>query len=249
MPARSARTTGPWPRPWPPRCSAFPPSPSPTWPTSCAGPRRRWPSAWWRRPAGSARPRHPTGTQSIWAACSDRRRGLLVADAGLGTINGVRLSARALSGLAGAQSGTGRGGAPGRRPQSVRRGARPPPAEPSVAGRSRRARGGHPAWRRVAPGRSGDERPLDRTSPAAGHPVSHEPGDPLLIRLGQVRPSIVPLEARSQLGSLPAEPVHEVLTDARSQVERDGRHRPGPGLHGRRRPLRQVDRESRRAPE
>jgi dethiobiotin synthetase len=32
---------------------------------------------------------------------------VLVADAGLGMINGVRLSARALSGLAGAQSGTG----------------------------------------------------------------------------------------------------------------------------------------------
>jgi dethiobiotin synthetase len=32
---------------------------------------------------------------------------VLVADAGLGTINGVRLSARALSGLTGAQSGTG----------------------------------------------------------------------------------------------------------------------------------------------
>ena len=201
---RPAPTAGPWPRPWPPRCSDFRPSPSATWSTSCAG--RRSPVAVGlvetaggvRSPQasdGDAVDLVPPAPTAIWSSGGGRRPGhhQRRPAVGPGTERAGRCAVR-----------DRRGGAPGGCRQSVRRGARPPPAEPSVAGRSRRARGVHPAWRRVAPGRSGDERPLDRTSPAAGHPVPHEPGDPLLIRLGQVRPSIVPLEARSQLGSLPA---------------------------------------------
>ena len=106
-PNRSARRTAGtrrrWRHPWPPRPWAVRPSPSRTsWP-SCVG-RRTWrTSAWSRRPAACARPWRPTVT--AWTTAPPLRPDVvvLVADAGLGTINAVRLTLHAL-GRSGAAS-------------------------------------------------------------------------------------------------------------------------------------------------
>ena len=71
------------------------------WPTERG--RRR---AWWRRPVASARPRPTTATPVDLAAALAPDVVVLVADAGLGTINSVRLTMDALGSIEGTPGGT-----------------------------------------------------------------------------------------------------------------------------------------------
>ena len=96
LPAAPLVPRGDGSRRWRPRPSGGARSPSPTWSTSWRG-RPSSGSAWSRRPAASARRWRPTATRSTLVEAVRPDRVVLVADAGLGTINGVRLSMAALA--------------------------------------------------------------------------------------------------------------------------------------------------------
>ena len=98
--ARAGGTRSPWRRPWRPTRSDAAGSPWPNWCRSWPGRRRPSTSAWWRRRAGCARRRPTTATSWPWRRLLAPDIVLLVADAGLGTLNSVRLSVDALPGSA-----------------------------------------------------------------------------------------------------------------------------------------------------
>ena len=96
---------------------------------SCTGPTAST-SAWSRARAGPALRSRPTATPSTCAPRFDPTLVVLVADAGLGTINAVRLAHAPLAEIAPGHRGA----------EPLRRRRRPPRAQPRVADRPRRAR-------------------------------------------------------------------------------------------------------------
>ena len=124
---RSAPTTGPWPPRWRPRPWAFPASAigrPDRGAGLAAGTGCRW--VWWRRPVGCGPRRRRTATPPTCSSQLAPDAVVLVSDAGLGTINGVRMSMDALATVTGAMPAVPDGGGP----RPVRRPPRHPPAQP-----------------------------------------------------------------------------------------------------------------------
>ena len=94
----SARTTGPWPRPLPPRPWACRRSRWPTWSRSWTGRRERVDVGVVETAGGVRSPQAEDGDVCDLVAALAPDLVLLVADAGLGTINSIRLTMDALGG-------------------------------------------------------------------------------------------------------------------------------------------------------
>ena len=94
---RTAPTTGPWPRPWPPRRWACPPFTVADLVEELDWPAERVEVGVVETAGGVRSPQAADGDATTWWRPSAPDLVVLVADAGLGTINGVRLSMDALA--------------------------------------------------------------------------------------------------------------------------------------------------------
>ena len=173
---------------------------------------RRSPSAWSKASAGRARRSAPTATTSTSRTCVAPDLVVLVADAGLGTINAVRLSVGAARRLPG-----------GRRAQPLRRrraAARPQPRAPDRDRRLRRrhrtprarrpgARDGEPAHRSPSGSRANARRAstASRSRPTACHEL-------VVPRRAACSSSTTPGPARRSPTTTTAPPAPRSSTDA-----------------------------------